>query len=514
MKTLLRKLGTTALRIAGDAGESMSLRRWGESAKTDRLNQKHWQDAQDRPLNLDLIDKLTTLRVRSEYEASTNAIVEGMIATHMVDLVGEDGPRLQLRTKDKAYAKKAEKIWRGWWAMPDINGQLSGPDMLRMWVRLLWLSGEYLAQKVVDPDARGPVKQRLQNLHPRRLGTPADKARDDTIVLGVERTRTGKPIAYWINDAPDTGTLNVFDNFRRIPAEQVIHRFRIDEPGQVRGVPWLACVLQTVADLRDYDVQVMDAARAAADLCVLMFTKHPDAKYLQVNESASFERRQISTLPPGWEFGQVTPAQPAATYCDFRNEKLMEIGRPVSMPLMKVRLDSSKHNYSSARFDGQVYARGLAALGGGIERGTLTPLALDVFREAQLAGALSKPPDDLELTWTWPKQPHVDPLKESSGEQVYMENGTMTLQDACASRGLDWEEVVEQRAREKEALEAAGLPFGPSYQTTSGQPIAGVTGKAEDQALIAAATKAASVAVQNNKKAQRAALMAEDEAHG
>ncbi len=38
-----------------------------------------------------------------------------------------------------------------------------------------------------------------------------------------------------------------------------------------------------------------------------------------------------------------------------------------------------------------------------------------------------------------------------------MEIGLSTLEEECASQGLDWEEVLEQRAREKNKMKELGL---------------------------------------------------------
>jgi capsid protein len=38
-----------------------------------------------------------------------------------------------------------------------------------------------------------------------------------------------------------------------------------------------------------------------------------------------------------------------------------------------------------------------------------------------------------------------------------MEIGLSTLEEECASQGLDWEEVLEQRSREKNKMKELGL---------------------------------------------------------
>ena len=57
----------------------------------------------------------------------------------------------------------------------------------------------------------------------------------------------------------------------------------------------------------------------------------------------------------------------------------------------------------------------------------------------------------------WPGRGWVDPVKEAQACQIRMEIGLSTLEAECASQGLDWEEVLEQRAREKNKIKKMGL---------------------------------------------------------
>ena len=237
-------------------------------------------------------------------------------------------------------------------ALPDLNAQYSGPEILRQWVRQLWDTGEFLGVKT-DTGAGGPdedrsISLRLQTVHPARLDTPIGTGVTDHVMLGIEVSDTGRPLRYWIEDYRPTDTTYVTGmGGRWYDANQVIHYFDVLEPGQLRGVPWLSTSLQAIEDLRSYDEQVLDAARAAADFSVLLTTDHPDAKYFAVNEESNFKRRTIRTAPPGWKANQIQAEQPTTQYVQFRQERQRDLGRPAGMPLMMVRLDSSGHNYSS-----------------------------------------------------------------------------------------------------------------------------------------------------------------------
>jgi len=432
-----------------------------EAAQTDRLNSLHWSQAQDTPVNTLLATYLGILRARAAHEALNNPNVEGVIKTHADDVIGEEGPTLQVQSNNEAYNRELEGLWAEWWAEPDIAGQLSGPDLLKLHIRLDWVCGEDLTQIVTDPDAAGPVQMRLRLIHPRRMYTPLNQIAEESIALGVRRNRIGRPLGYFVETALEGQSLRSLALVpAEIPAANILHDFHVIEPDQARGVPWLTSSLSSIADLRDYDAEVMDAARAAADLAVLLYTRNPDAQFVQVEESAEIERRMITTCPPGYEAMQVTPQQPASTYRDFRAERLRELGRPVGMPLMAVQLDSRQHNYSSARFDSQVYQRGVRSLQRHKARKVLRRLLDLLAREGELAQVLPRRPQRVTYRWTWAPFPHVDPAKEADAVGTRLKIGISTLRDECAADNKDWEEVLAQQARERERMKGLGLNGG------------------------------------------------------
>jgi hypothetical protein len=257
--------------------------------------------------------------------------------------------------------------------------------MMCLFLRGLWTDGEFLAQIVNDPDATTPVKLRLKPIAARRLATrPQDFASAD-VTLGVKRNALGRAVEYYLKEFNLLGPFEVdTGRFIPTPAADLFHGFLVLEAGQVRGAPWLATSLQPMSDLREFDAQVLDAARQATRWAVALYTDHPDAEYLELNETAEVEPGQFQTLPPGYKPMGLNPPQPATNYVDYRAERQRDAGRGRGMPLMTVRLDSSKHNYSSARFDAQVYRRGIARLRAWLRRRLLVRLVNLIAREATL----------------------------------------------------------------------------------------------------------------------------------
>ena len=462
----LRKLNHRILGAPKAVEQDIRVRRW-EAAQTDRLNAAHWGKASGQSINNDLKTYLPTMQLRVTHEISTNPSLAGVIKTLALGIVGPDGPRFQLISTDKKWNEDGEWLFNQWWKMPDRAGKLAGPELVKLWVRSLCQFGDYTAQLVTF--GREGITLRINNINPTRLQTPLSVL-DDSITLGVEHDRFGMPLAYWIAPSQDTLTGLPGDSLR-IPAETFLHGFEADEPEQARGVPWVAIALQAAADTNDFKNEVMDSARMANNYGVLLTHEAEDVSYAEANESVDIERGTMRNVMPGWTPHQMKPEQPSTMYKEFQDSRLAEFGRERCMPLMMIKLDSSGHNYSSARFDAQLFAIANGSSQGVITRNTLNRLGGLVVREAILSGDLATPPPRWRIDWQWPQAPHVDPQKEAKAATERLNNGTSTLKRECTQLYLNWEEVIAQQAVEMEAKKTAGLITEPE------EPAAPTNGK-------------------------------------
>lgn len=462
MFTTIRNTISAAMTRLTRTSDGSAQRGRFEAAKTNRLNKAHWEPTTDDPINQVIRGDQDLLRARCIHEAANNGFVAGVINTYCDGLIGDPGPVLQVQSENKAYVQKLETVWREWWQDCDVTGQYTGAELLRMCVGLFWTHGENVLQIVNDEQARGEIKVRINSIRPHRLRTPLGKTRGEggnQITLGVERTKVGRPLAYHIQKEEDSDLSPIFAvEFDRIPARDIVHLFLRDEPGQARGIPWLATGLQAAADMRDYDDTVLDAARSAADQGVALWTDNPKAGFVNVNATEKIERRTLQTMPPGWKVEQLKPEQPTTNYVEFRAERQREIGRKVGMPLMMIRLDSSGHNYSSARFDAQIYWRMIGTVRKWLEQALLARLLAVVQREAELLRLLPEAPKDIKISWIWPPAPHVDPQKEATAQQIRLESGLTTHIDEWAATGKDIDKIVADTQLVEQRFKAAGLP--------------------------------------------------------
>jgi capsid protein len=62
------------------------------------------------------------------------------------------------------------------------------------------------------------------------------------------------------------------------------------------------------------------------------------------------------------------------------------------------------------------------------------------------------------VRWMGPGRGWVDPVAEKQGAVLGMQAGLSTLEEECAQQGLDYEEVIEQRAYEIKLFEKHNIP--------------------------------------------------------
>src|SRR5262249_30730314 len=100
------------------------------------------------------------------------------------------------------------------------------------------------------------------------------------IVQGVEFDLIGQRVAYWLYNQHPGGTfiLNPRGGIlsKQIPANQVMHTYRVLRPGQVRGVPYLASIMLALRDIDDYrDAERM---RKKTEACLAGIVTRPDGQ--------------------------------------------------------------------------------------------------------------------------------------------------------------------------------------------------------------------------------------------
>lgn len=440
-------------------------------------------------------------------------ILDNTIGTHLRLSATPDyralAQRFGIKAFDAEWAEEfrlvAEALWRGYsesvgrWC--DVTRQLTLGQMFRLAMRHKLVDGEsevlvYWMEDRVGPGGADYATSFLL-VDPDRITNPSLAMDSDYLRGGVEIDDLGVPIAHHIRKAQPGDWFNATKSFQweRVEIEdpdgwqRVIHDFERDRADQHRGIGIFIPVLEHMRMLGAYYGVELQAATLAATFGTYVTSPYdpalvqealggtdPEAELGQYQDlranwakerPALFGGVRVPTLAPGEKIESVASQHPHGNFTGFAHEMLCVFAAATGVSVEQVTQDWSKTNYSSARAALMETWKTLMRRRGDFCVNTATPMYAAWLWEAMDRGELPLPagaPSFNEAPtaysrarWLGPARGWVDPVKEPEGAVVRMESGTSTLEIEAAEQGVDWEEVLAQRAIEKKAYEEAGV---------------------------------------------------------
>lgn len=375
-----------------------------------------------------------------------------------------------------------DKAWREWCEVADINGELNFAEIQFLALREIVEAGEVLIRmRSVRLEGR-PVPLALEMIDADRLALDRDtwafRETGNRVIRGIEMDERGKPLAYWIYpEHPNSPYINRITEPTRIDASEILHLYRKDRVGQSRGVTWFAPVLSAMRDLGVYIDNELQASAVASCFVAAIKTNGPGGSLNPTDTSSDttddagnylehLEPGLVARLNPGEDIEIVNPARPAAQAEPWINLMVRNIGVGVGLGYEKISRDYSRTTYSSARTaeleDRRRFKR--------FQQYMIAHLCQPVYdRFCEAAASVGKLTDsgvfpllsDLlddrraltPVTWQVPEWEWVDPQNEQNASVSAIQNNMSTLQRECAKLGINWREVLRQRAKERAAEE-------------------------------------------------------------
>ena len=467
----LRNISRSRLAKASHSGRfGRFIRGRYDAAATTPDNRRHWANADGLSASAaNSADVRRTLRNRSRYEVANNSYARGIVLTLANDVIGT-GPRLQLLTGDGDANRRIEREFQRWAQAVDLAGKLRTLRMAQT------TDGEAFAVLINNPALPTAIQLDLQLVEAEQVATPEPltTAGSDS-VDGIVLDRCGNAVEYHVlRSHPGDAVTVPGVEYDRVPAAAVIHLFRIDRPGQRRGVPEITPALPLFAMLRDYSLATLDAAKAAAYFAGILYTDAPangEADAVEPLDEIQLDRNLLLTMPGGWKMSQLHAEHPSGTYAEFKRELLNEIARCLNMPYNVAAANSSGYNYASGRLDHQTYFKSIRVDQSHIECRALDRILAAWLDEAVLIPGLLPaglgPIADWPHQWFWDGHEHVDPAKEARAQATRLKSHTTTLADEYARRGQDWESQLRQRAAELQLMKELGLADVPPDDNAS-----------------------------------------------
>jgi lambda family phage portal protein len=464
-------------------------------------------------------------------------ILDNVVGTHLRLSAIPDYRALALRFGVKAFdatwanefRRAAEALWRGYTENPgrwcDVTRQSTMGQMFRVAMRHKLVDGESLVLAYWLDDRLGYAGADYATsfllVDPDRLSNPYQKMDTKHLRGGVELDADGMvAVAYHIRSAEQNDWYNAIEanTWERVPREdedgwrRVFHDFDPDRAGQHRGLGVFTPILGHMRMLAKYYGVELQAATLAATLGTFITSPYDPALVQDAlggpgedelplyqglrsewheQRPAMFNGARIPTLAPGEKIEGVSSEHPHSNFGAFAHEMLCVFASATGVSVEQVTQDWSKTNYSSARAAlmetwktlmrrrhqfttntaGPMYG---AWMWEAMERGEL-PLPAGAPRYLEAAAAYSR------AKWLGPARGWVDPTKEPQGAILRLEAGVSTLEMEGAEQGVDWEEILDQKAIEQQMYEERGVAM-PAWANVAGSDAIGADNKETEKA--------------------------------
>ena len=424
------------------------------------------------------------------------------------NVIGNGIPfQAQVYTRDQSLNTRInDSIEAAWekWARADschTGGALHMCDIERLAMGEIFEAGEVFIRKHYRKFGNSNVPLALEIIEPERLadelqfpGAFGPLPNGHTVRMGVEVDAFDRPAAYYLHERHPGHVHADYgrgDRIERVPADQMFHLRVIDRWPQTRGVPWMHAVMRKVNDMDGLTEAEIVGARASANIFATVETDDGNAGTLLTNQPGDtsnppalppempIESGEVRRLGVGEKLNLHSPNRPNAALDPFMRMMLREFAAGINVSYESVSRDYSQSNYSSSRlsllddrdmwrviqgwwlraFRVPLHQAWLnqAVLAGAVNRVSIESYALDADK---YTAAMFKP-----RGWSW-----VDPTKEVDAYIRAVRAGFMTVADVIAltGGGQDLEDTLQQRVRELEMMDDAGLVFDTDSRKAEG----------------------------------------------
>jgi len=412
---------------------------------------------------------LSALRAAARDLVRNNGHAESAITTICDHVVGWG-----IVAKTKPKNERAAKLWEEWAGTTacDADGRQDFAGLQHLVMRTVVESGEVLVRRRLRQLDDGlPIPLQLQVLEPDFIDTTKVDQRlpnGGSIVQGIERDAIGRRVAYWLFREHPGASLSMLNASVRVPAESVLHIYRQDRAGQLRGASWFAPVLLKFKDFDDFDDATLMKQKVAACLSVVTTDVDGTAPPIGTVDPAeptidSLEPGGILNLAPGRNVEVVQPPS-VREYPDYIRTTLRAIATGLGVSYEDLTGDYTATNFSSARMS---RLRHWARIEDWRWRMLIPQFCDPVWGWAMEVAGIFGLRDAPAAAWTAPPLPMIDPSNEGLAYKRNIRAGIMTLPEAIRERGHNPEEMLAEYAAANKMLDDLGIVLDSDARKTS-----------------------------------------------
>lgn len=284
---------------------------------------------------------------------------------------------------------------------------------------------------------------------------------------GIEYDGNGDRVAYWLYTQHPGGEWrpgSFPSASERVPAEDIIHVFRVDRPGQTRGISWYTPIAEKLLNLDDSEDAHLMRQKIAA--CFAAFHR--------MGENSRARGELGGTLQPGviMEIGadeDMVFADPPEVggFDEFGRSVLRSAAMGVGITYEALTGDLTGVNFSSARIGRLEMDRNISRW----QWLMMVPMFLQRFSgwfveawaeaegDEDFQRLIWENPKTVKMTWVPPHRILVDPAREFGALSDAVRSGFQSRQGVVRQLGVDPERLLQEQLQDKDEADKMGLLF-------------------------------------------------------
>ena len=403
---------------------------------------------------------------RARWLHENNPIISNIDDSLKNNVIG-NGIKLKSLMPDKNISNEIEAKYKERMENKDaysLNGRLNGINAERVVFGARMMDGESIVNYVLTKDTKAPLKIQIieaSNFDNSKIG--------DYIYSGIEVDKsTGRTKKYHFVDE--------FYNEFSLKANNTLHIMKIENrASQVRGVSEYKQVILDLKNFMAYNTALIQNARVRANLPYYVTAENPAGSSRNNSTSESDNQRlqminglMVHYLNKGEELKQLDPKVAGDNHKDFLMMiiRLIATGRKISYEL--AFRDYSQVNFASSRasliqdnkrFDYEQIQHILTFKNPDFERWLDSMVMAGNMKTITPSHYFSNKTEYLKKSWIPPARDWVDPLKDITAIKEKLLLGMTTITREVGKQGLDIEDIIDEKQKEKKLFKDAGLEY-------------------------------------------------------
>lgn len=343
------------------------------------------------------------------------------------------------------------------------------------------LSGDSFALMKTTKRTGSIYDLRIELIEADRVSTPDNMKINLLLCEGVEKNIDGEVVAYHISKFHPLSFGMEPREWVRVEAygektgrKNVLHIMNRERIGQVRGVPFLSPVIETIKQLGRYtEAEVLAAVinglftvfieKEGASDEVPFGESVPEELQVDAEDESSIELAPgaVIDLGEGEKANMVNPGRPNPNFDPFVMAVIKQIGAALEVPY-EILIMAFNNNYSASRAAILEFFKVIKMYRAWFVTDFCKPIYEEWLSEAVAKGRIKAPgffQDPIikdaycSAEWNGPSAGQLDPTKEVQAAELRVQGGYSTRQkEAAELTGTDFYKNVKQRKHEEKLL--------------------------------------------------------------